>query len=257
MSVETEKQTDAVDAAGIANAEPASEADLIPVYIMGKRYMVPPTLTIMKAMEWAGYKLIRGVGCRGGFCGACATAYRVLGDPKLHFGLACQTVVEPNMYLAQIPFFPAQRATYDISQLEPSAATLFSTYPEVLRCLGCGACTKACPQEIDVRGYMAAGMRGDLAAMADLSFDCIMCGLCAARCPAEEAQYNIAILARRLYGRYLSPRSEHLQERLREIEGGVFGAQLAELKGLSREELVARYQAREIEPAEGTIVEED
>jgi succinate dehydrogenase/fumarate reductase-like Fe-S protein len=225
-----------------------TDVDLIPVYIMGKRYMVPPTLTIMKATEWAGYTLIRGVGCRGGFCGACATTYRILGDPKLYFGLACQTVVQPDMYLAQIPFFPAQRATYDITQLEPTAVTLFSIYPEVLRCLGCGACTKACPQDIDVRTYMAAGMRGDIAAMADLSFDCIMCGLCAARCPAEEAQYNIAILARRLYGRYLAPRSEHLRERLEEIEAGTFDADVEELKGLDKEGLVARYKARDIEP---------
>jgi ferredoxin len=223
------------------------QVDLIPVYIMGKRYMVPPTLTIMKAMEWAGYKLIRGVGCRGGFCGACATAYRILRDPKLYFGLACQTVVQPEMYLAQIPFFPAQRATYDIARLEPTATTLFSTYAEVLRCLGCGACTKACPQEIDVRTYMAAGMRGDVARMADLSFDCIMCGLCAARCPAEEAQYNIAILARRLYGSKLAPRSAHLQERLEEIEAGAFDAKMEELKGLDREALMREYKARDIE----------
>jgi len=225
-----------------------TETEFIPVHIMGKRYMVPSSLTIMKAMEWAGYTLIRGVGCRGGFCGACATTYRVLGDPKLYFGLACQTVVEPDMYLAQIPFFPAQRSTYDITQLKPTATTVFSTYPEVLRCLGCGACTKACPQDIDVRTYMAAGMRGDIARMADLSFDCIMCGLCAARCPAEEAQYNIAILARRLYGRYLAPRSDHLQERLEEIETGKFDVEIEELKGLDEEELMARYKARDIEP---------
>lgn len=222
--------------------------DLIPVYIMGKQYMVPSTLTIMKAMEYAGYTLIRGVGCRGGFCGACATAFRIQGDPKLYFGLACQTVVQPDMYLAQIPFFPAQRSGYDITELEPTSATLFAIYPEVLRCLGCGACTKACPQDIDVRTYMAAGMRGDIARMADLSFDCIMCGLCAARCPAEEAQYNIAILARRLYGRYLAPRSKHLQERLKEIEDGQFDAEIEELKGLDKEELTARYTARDIEP---------
>jgi len=126
----------------------------------------------------------------------------------------------------------------------------------VLRCLGCGACTKACPQEIDVRAYMAAGMKGDIATMADLSFDCIMCGLCAARCPAEEAQYNIAILARRLYGRYLAPRSKHLEERLEEIEVGEFDVALAELKQLSREDLVARYQAREIEPEERGVEED-
>ncbi len=226
----------------------AEQENLIPVFIMGKQYMVPAGLTIMKAMEWAGYKLVRGVGCRGGFCGACATAYRIQGDPKLYFGLACQTVVQPNMYLAQLPFFPARRATYDITQLEPTPTTLFSLYPEVLRCLGCGTCTKACPQQIDVRAYMAAGMRGDIARLADLSFDCIMCGLCAARCPAEEPQYNIALLARRLYGRYLAPRSWHLEERLNEIREGKFDAEIQALKNMSVDELKARYKARDIEP---------
>jgi len=228
----------------------AAADDRIPVYIMGKCYMVPPTLTIMKAMEYAGYRLLRGCGCRGGFCGACATAYRIQGDPKLYFGLACQTVVQPNMYLAQIPFFPAQRARYDICQLEPTAATLFSVYPELLRCLGCGTCTKACPQEIDVRAYMAAGMKGDIARLADLSFDCIMCGLCAARCPAEEAQYNIAILARRLYGRYLAPRSRHLEQRLEELRAGRYEDELARLRAMTRDELVALYRQREIEPGD-------
>lgn len=221
---------------------------LVPVYIMGKRYDVPASLTIMKAMEWAGYSLVRGVGCRGGFCGACATVYRIKGDPKLYFGLACQTVVEPEMYLGQIPFFPAERATYDITQLEPTAAAIFQTYPETLRCLGCGACTKACPQELDVKGYMAAAMRGDISALANLSFDCIMCGLCAARCPAEEPQYNIAILARRLYGRYLSPRSDHLYQRVDQVKEGQYDGELEELKALGVEALKERYTARDIEP---------
>ena len=44
-------------------------AKTIPVYIMGKMYEVPETLTIMKAMEFAGFKFLRGAGCRGGICG--------------------------------------------------------------------------------------------------------------------------------------------------------------------------------------------
>ncbi|MBN1537240.1 MAG: 4Fe-4S dicluster domain-containing protein [Anaerolineales bacterium] len=225
----------------------AEKEELIPIYIMGKRYDVPASLTIMKAMEWAGYTLVRGVGCRGGFCGACATVYRIKDDPKLYFGLACQTVVQPEMYLGQIPFFPAKRAEYDLARLEPVAATLFTTYPETLRCLGCGSCTKACPQELNVKGYMAAAMRGDIAAVANMSFDCIMCGLCAARCPAEEPQYNIAILARRLYGRYLAPRSPHLAERVEEIQSGKYNDELTELKALDFNGLKERYLAREIE----------
>ncbi len=224
------------------------EDALIPVYIMGKRYEVPTSLTIMKAMEWAGYTLVRGAGCRGGFCGACATVYRVGGDERLHFGLACQTVVRPDMYLAQIPFFPAQRRTYDLTRLKAEPVTVWKLYPEVLHCLGCGTCTKSCPQELDVKGYMAALMRGNISAAADRSFDCIMCGLCAARCPAEESQYNAAILARRLFGRYLAPRSRHLAERLAELESGAFKDEIAALKQADRATLLKLYAARDIEP---------
>ncbi len=225
----------------------AEISEIVPVYIMGKRYDVPASLTIMKAMEWAGYTLVRGVGCRGGFCGACATVYRVKDDPKLYFGLACQTVVQPDMYLGQIPFFPAKRANYDITQLKAEPATLFRIYPEVLRCLGCGTCTKACPQELDVKGYMAAAMRGDIAQVASMSFDCIMCGLCAARCPAEEPQYNIAILSRRLYGRYLAPRSAHLDKRVKEIEENKYSEEMAALKVLDTDGLKTKYKERVIE----------
>ncbi len=224
------------------------QTQTIPIYIMGKRYDVPPSLTIMKAMEWAGYTLVRGAGCRGGFCGACATVYRIKDDPKLYFGLACQTIARPEMYLVQIPFFPARRAEYDITKIKPEAAMLFRMYPELLRCLGCGTCTKTCPQELDVTGYMAAAMRGDIAAVANMSFDCIMCGLCSARCPAEEPQYNIAILSRRLYGRYLAPRSEHLEKRAADLRGGAYQDEIDRLKGMSLDELKQQYKARVIEP---------
>ena len=107
------------DTTGQKTAE-VEKAKLIPVYVMGKRYMVPETLTIMKAMEYAGYRYIRGCGCRGGICGACATVYRKPGDYHIYVGLACQTVVEPDMYLTQIPFYPANRASYDFESLTAS-----------------------------------------------------------------------------------------------------------------------------------------
>lgn len=221
---------------------------LVPVYIMGKRYEVPSNLTIMKAMEYAGYRLIRGVGCRGGFCGACATVYRVYPDYRLKIGLACQTVVQSDMYLAQIPFFPGRRATYRLQDLKPTFETVVQLYPEVLRCLACGTCTKACPQDLKVKDYMADAMRGNIAGAADKSFDCLMCGLCTARCPAEEVQYNVAILCRRLYARYIAPAAEHLARRVAEIEAGRCDADLAAVKALSDAELRQQYDQRDIEP---------
>ena len=224
--------------------------ELIPIYIMGKQYMVPSNLTIMTAMEYAGFKLIRGVGCREGFCGACATVFRLPGDYRLQIGLACQTMVQPGMYLAQLPFFPVQRATYRLEELQPNLASVVRLYPEVMRCLSCGTCTKVCPQGLDPRDFMADIMRGDIAAAAQKSFDCIMCGLCAARCPAEEAQYNVAILCRRLYGKYIAPPAQHLAERVRELQEGVFDGELAEMKSKSKEQLQKMYSEREIEPGD-------
>ena len=225
-----------------------AELEMISIYIMGKRYIVPNTLTIMGALEHAGYTLIRGVGCRAAFCGACSTVYRLEGDPKLYIGLACGTLVQPGMYLTQIPFYPAERAQYRLEELEPTFATLVRLYPQVLKCLGCGTCTKSCPQELKVKDYMAAAMRGDIARVADLSFDCIMCGMCVSRCPAEEAQPNIAILSRRLYAKYLAPKAQHLAQRVSEVNAGKFDDDLARMKTLPDAELRNAYNTRDIEP---------
>ena len=67
---------------------------MVNVYFFGKKYSVPADLTIMTAMEYAGYTLKRGCGCRHGFCGACATIYRIKGKNELKTCLACQTQVE-------------------------------------------------------------------------------------------------------------------------------------------------------------------
>ena len=106
------------------------EAKLIPIYIMGRQYEVPESLTIMKAMEYSGYKYIRGCGCRGGVCGACSTVYRKPGDYKIYSGLACQTVVEPDMYLTQLPFYPALRATYNFETLQGTPEEVYGRRPK-------------------------------------------------------------------------------------------------------------------------------
>jgi ferredoxin len=228
-------------------SQPSAGDSAVEINIMGKRYEVPEGLTIMKAMEYAGYSFIRGCGCRGGFCGACATVYRTPGDYRLKVGLACQTVVENGMYLAQIPFFPANKARYDVASTPPTLGSLLQHYPEFSRCLGCNTCTKVCPQELQVMEFMAAAMRGDIARAAEQSFDCLMCGLCASRCPAETVQYNVAILCRRLYGRHIAPPSAHLARRIGELEAHAFDAELDRLVSMKREEIKALYDKRDIE----------
>jgi succinate dehydrogenase/fumarate reductase-like Fe-S protein len=220
---------------------------MIDLYVMGKRYTVPETLTIIEAMEYAGYQIKRGCGCRAGFCGACATVYRITGDYELKVGLACQTKVEPGMYLAQIPFFPGRKAPFNLEEIRPSVADFTLLYPEVFRCLGCSSCTKVCPQDIDVMQYIAYIQRGDFAAAADLSFDCVMCGLCVSRCPAHIVHYNAGLTARRLYSRYLARPDAFLKERAAAIEAGEFDAALTDLMAADKARLQEMYNNREIE----------
>ncbi len=202
---------------------------LVTVFIMGKGYKVPAEATIMGAIEYAGYQIKRGAGCREGFCGACATVYRMPGDYKIYTGLACTTLVEEGMWLTQLPAFPAQKAIYDIEKIKPDVATIQILYPEVFRCVACNTCTKACPQDLEVMDYIQAAKRGDIEAIMDLSFDCVMCGLCAIRCPAEIVQYNVGLLAKRLYGRYLAPKSAELEKRIKEVAKRKYDKEYADL----------------------------
>ena len=221
--------------------------ETLTVYIMGKAYQVPAGVTIMDAMEYAGYRFIRGAGCRSGFCGACATVYRKAGDYRLEFALACQEMVQDGMHLTQLPFTPAPRASYSLEALRPSQNILLQFYPEVGRCVACNTCTKACPQDLEVMDYIQAALRGDIRRVAELSFDCIQCGLCTMRCPADIKHYHVGQLSRRLYGKYLSPVPRHLKERLKELETGKWKGELDRLAGMEEQDLKRHYAARDIE----------
>lgn len=222
-------------------------ADMVNVFLYGKKYEVPSDLTIMEAMEYAGYKLVRGVGCRNGFCGACATVYRVKGDRELHAALACSTKVEDGMYVATLPFFPLIKETYDIEKVRPDEQIMMQLYPEIYSCVGCNACTKACSQQLNVMQYIAHAQRGEYDKCAELSFDCVMCGICSSRCPAGISHPQVAMLARRLNGKYIAPESKHLADRVKEIQDGLCAEAMEAIMAKPIEELKELYNHRDIE----------
>lgn len=222
----------------------------VTIYIMGKAYKVPAALTIMQAMEYAGYRFIRSCGCRAGFCGACSTVYRKKGEYKLRTAMACQTRVEDGMFLVQVPFSPAEKPSYDLEKEEPEPSVFLKFFPEIARCVSCNTCTKACPQDLEVMDYIQAALKGDFAAVANGSFDCIQCGLCAIRCPAEIVHYHVAQLGRRVYGKYLNPLEKNAEKRVSEIEEGKFREEMDRLLKSSDEELERVYAERVREPDE-------
>ncbi len=234
----------------VERREEGKEKKFVTIYYMGKKYRVPAGLTVLKALEYAGYRFIRGVGCRGGFCGACAMAYRMPGEYKLRTGLACQTVVVDGMIIAMFPYTPLTKPRYNLEELKPDPGVVIKLFPEITRCIECNACTKACPQGLEVMDAIQTILRGDLAKAADMVFDCIACGLCSLRCPAEIRHAYVFQLVRRLYGKYIAPKAKHVEERVKEIMEGKYEEELNKLVKLARENievLKKMYMEREIE----------
>ena len=173
--------------------------------------------------------------------------YRIKGDRELKTCLACQTQVEDNMYVATLPFFPLVKQVYDIEKVKPTEQIMMQLYPEIYACVGCNACTKSCTQGLNVMQYIAYAQRGEFDKCAEESFDCVMCGVCSSRCPAGISHPQVAMLARRLNGKYLAPKSEHLENRVREIENGTFDELMEALMGKPASELQELYNNRDIE----------
>ncbi|MDD5887288.1 MAG: 4Fe-4S ferredoxin [Oscillospiraceae bacterium] len=219
----------------------------VTIYLFGKQFQAPDNLTIIKAMEYCGYELTRGVGCRHGFCGACATIYRIKGERELHYCLACETQIKDQMYIATLPFFPLEKQIYDIEKIKPEQQIMIQLYPEIYGCVGCNACTNACPQELNVMQYIAYAQRGDFKACADESFDCVMCGCCSSRCPAGISHPQVAMLARRLNGKYIAKDAKHLVDRVDEIHHGDLLDDVKALMEKSSDDIQAMYNARDIE----------
>lgn len=141
-----------------------------------------------------------------------------------------------------------KKTIYNLEEVTPSGEQVRHLYPDIVKCQGCNTCTMSCSQDLNVMEYISYVLYGKIAEVADKSFDCMMCSHCADRCPAGLAPYNIALLCRRLYGRYLVPPSQHLVSRIAEINEGKFDAELSELKKMAESELRRRYSERDIEP---------
>ena len=124
---------------------------------------------------------------------------------------------------------------------------MMQLYPEIYACIGCNACTKSCTQGLNVMQYIAYAQRGEYEKAAEESFDCVMCGVCSSRCPAGISHPQVALLTRRLTGKYLAPQSEHLINRVAEIDAGNCKVALETIMNTPLEEQKQLYNHREIE----------
>lgn len=198
----------------------------------------------MQAMEYVGYKLVKGCGCRSGFCGACATTYKIDGKSGVKTCLACQKQVENGMIVSGFSPVRLNERKYDINKLNIDEQTIGKIYPEITDCVGCGVCSKSCPNGINVMKCVGYAVAGDYEKIADESFSCVSCGLCFSLCPVKIPQPQIFELARRIYGRYRSPESKNTEKRVEEIRDGNFDEELEELTRKSTTEMKILYENR-------------
>ena len=221
--------------------------ETVTVYLLGREYQVPATLTIMDAMEYAGFKLVRGCGCRNGFCGSCAVIYRLKGTTEIKVVLSCQTKVEEGMCVGKIDSFPLNRRSFDIEEISADPYLVSHLYPEINDCINCNSCTAGCPQGLKVMGYIAMAKNGRYDLAAKMSFDCVGCNICASRCPASISHSAVGLLCRRITGRYIRPEAEHLTEMVCQVKNGAYDEMMKKMKAMSEEELKELYNNREIE----------
>ena len=215
----------------------AIQPQMVTVEIEGKPFQVPAGVTLIKAMWYAGKEVLRGAGCLGGFCGACATYYRTKDDPKVKTGLACSMAVEDGMSFSFMPAFPARKAIYNLPELKDPKQDLFELYPEAPLCRNCNACTEACPQKIDVREGVWKAVFGDFKAVSDMFMDCVMCGMCAPVCIADIAPNLVAVYASRAQGVHFTEKPEGLATRIKKIADGEYQEEWDRILQLSDEEL--------------------
>ena len=215
----------------------AIQAQMVTVEIEGKPFQVPAGITLIKAMWYAGKEVLRGAGCLGGFCGACATYYRTKDDPKVKTGLACSMAVEDGMSFSFMPAFPARKAIYNLPELKDPKQDLFELYPEAPLCRNCDACTQACPQKINVREGVWKAVFGDFKAVSEMFMDCVMCGMCTPVCIADIAPNLVAVYASRAQGVHFSEKPEGLSTRIKAISDGQYQEEWDRILQLSDEEL--------------------
>lgn len=207
---------------------------------MGQTHQIPEGLTMLQAMWDAGHDVTRGIGCLGGVCGACATAYRTKDDIKIKKCLACQTQVEEGMsFSLTYSYYPNRKISYQYEEIDNPKQDLFKYYPEAALCRNCDSCTVACPKGIDVRAAVWKAAFGDFKTCAEQFLPCVMCSLCVPVCIADIAPNQVGVYVRRAQGIFFEERPPQLTSRIEEIEKGSFDAEWDRLFNLSNESLMS------------------
>ena len=221
--------------------------DQVEISIGGNDFKVPEGISAVQALWYCGMDPKRGIGCLGGVCGACTMTYKV-GDEPVKTALACQTMVRKGMALnffqvetkGSVPYVSRPwEQNAGVSQDETSLKShFFETLPSTRRCVSCGACTAACPQEIDVMKGVKASINGEFREVSGLFLKCVMCGFCALDCESKVYPQLVGLYSRKMTSLFLVPGAAGLASRIREIESGHYETEWNRLLNLTQMEMI-------------------
>ena len=82
----------------------AAVRNKIALTILGQRVEVPEGMTLLNAMQVAGFDYLKGCGCRMGDCGECAVYYRLPGSAVTLRDFSCEMRVTEGMEVMDVPF---------------------------------------------------------------------------------------------------------------------------------------------------------
>jgi len=192
---------------------------------------VPDGISAIQALWHSGMDPRHGIGCLGGVCGACVITWKT-ESVAFRTGLGCQTPVCEGMDIRfmvmdlprSVPFRTRPWETIGRGKLGESdlKSHFLETLPTTRRCVACGACTAVCPQNIDVMKGVKETLNGNFSGVADLFLNCVMCGFCALVCETKVYPHLAGLYSRRITGIFLTPESQALEERIREIDSGFY-----------------------------------
>jgi Fe-S oxidoreductase len=74
-----------------------------------------------------------------------------------------------------------------------------------------------------------------------------MCGVCSSRCPAGISHPQVAELARRINGKYLQPQTQHLIDRVNEINEGKCEELIQSIMNKPLDQIKELYNTRDFE----------
>ena len=200
-------------------------AEKVSINFMGKVYEVSKDLSLMEALMEIGWESVKGLGCMGGACGACAALYRLAGETHVRAGLACRTPATDGISFSFAGYYHSPKPTYEVSEISDPKQALFDFFPEITTCRNCEMCLQACPQGIDPMKGMWYATFGDFETVAEMFKGCVQCGLCARVCSVGIRPYLVAVYVSRVQGARLSDPPPDLLNRMAQIDSGSYQAE--------------------------------